>query len=107
MENNFLFLEVIKNKISICLDHDINYYYHFDIGNVLKIKENDKTIETFLNINRILLIGNIEITNPYFTTDWDSIRSERRKISEAIYYGYLLDITRNIDRNNKLTELGL
>ena len=31
------YFEIIKEGISICLDSDINYYHHFEVGEILCI----------------------------------------------------------------------
>jgi len=94
------YLEVMKDNVSICLDSDIDYYHHFKIGDILLIKMDN-------NLGITLEHGWIEVVNPSFTLDWDKTCSVRLSTASCIHKGVMVDITKNVDRDFKLKQLGI
>ena len=46
-------------------------------------------------------------SDPEFTLDWDKIRSARLPIYTLITKGYAVDVTKNVDREFRLNQLGI
>ena len=92
------YLEVMKNNVSICLDSDI--HHHFNVGDVLLIvMDNDLGIT--------LKHDCIEVVNPTFKLDWGKTCSARLSTASCISKGVMVDITKNVDRDFKLKQLGI
>lgn len=94
------YFEVMKDNVSICLDSDIGYHHHFKIGDVLLIIMDDDLGITLKN-------DWIEVVNPSFTLDWDKTCSARLSTASCINKGVMVDITKNVDRDFKLKQLGI
>ena len=93
------YLEVLVSDLSIELDSDIHYHHHYHIGDVIKI-------HMYSNKGPKVPFGGIEY-DAQFTYQWDSIKPKRLSISSLISLGYMADITKSIERNNKLSQLGI
>jgi hypothetical protein len=93
------YLEVASDKLSICLDTDINYYHHFKLGDLLLIEFGLDTV--------LLKFGHMTIKNPEFTENWDSIKSSILSISSCVSSGRLVDVSLQVERQDKLKQLGL
>lgn len=93
------YLEVASDKLSICLDTDINYYHHFKLGDLLLIVIQTHTI--------LLKFENMTIKNPEFTENWDSTKSSILSISSCVSSGRLVDVSLQVERQDKLKQLGL
>jgi hypothetical protein len=94
------YFEVIKDNVSICLDSDIGYHHHFKVGDILLIIMNE-------DLGITLKHGWIEVVNPSFKLDWDKTCSARLSTASCIDKGVFVDITKKVDRNFKLSQLGI
>lgn len=92
------YLEVASDKLSICLDTDINYYHHFKLGDLLLIE---------FGLHTVLKFENMTIKNPEFTENWDSTKSSILSISSCVSSGRLVDVSLQVERQDKLKQLGL
>ncbi len=96
------YLSVKTNRLSIELDSDIHYHEHFKEGDILTIQ---------LNANKPILVelnGKNLKRYPFdFKLDWDSTKSKIVSINEAIRLGLVSDITKSIERNEKLKKIGI
>lgn len=95
-------LQLLKNNVSILLDSDVNYYYHFEVDDVISIDFDSNSLK-LVSINN----SKIKIDSPTFVVDWDSTKSKRMAISSLISLNYLSDITNMINREKKLKSLGI
>jgi hypothetical protein len=94
------YLEVLTGVISICLDSDINSFHHFRVGDVIPIHMySDKG-------PKVVFGGKVEY-DAEFTIDWDKRMSARLTVAACISKGYLVDITKNVNRDEKLKSLGI
>lgn len=91
------YLEVISEGLSICLDSDINLYHHYKIGDVIKI--NYKLNESYLHFN------NLSVKYDGFTIDWDKVNQKRLSVTSCINAKYITDITKQIEREEKLNKI--
>jgi hypothetical protein len=95
------YLEVIKEGLSICLDSDINFYHHYQIGDVIKIDYSASNREVFINSPII----NSKFKFDGFTVDWGKVNQKKLPINSCINSKYIVDITKQIIRNEKLNEI--
>jgi hypothetical protein len=93
------YLEVIKWGISICLDTDVRYYHEFEIGDIINI-------HMYSDKGPKVVFGKTEY-DAEFTIDWDKCYSARLSVITGISKGYLVDITKGVDRQEKLNQLGI
>lgn len=97
------YLEVLVSDVSIELDSDVHYYHHYHVGDIIKIyMYSDKGPKVSFGDKP----GQAEY-DAQFTYQWDSIQSKRLTISSLIQMGYVCDITKMLDRNEKLSKLGI
>ena len=99
------YLEVVKNNVSICLDSDIGYHHHFKVGDIILVEYDIKG-----NTNLIFdgLSRQYSITSAVeFKIDWDKTCSMRLSIAGCITKGYMVDVTKNVQREEKLKTLGI
>ena len=94
------YLQIVKDNVSILADSDVGYYHQFKIDDVIEVVMNDD-LGISLNINGWI------IQNPRFTIDWDKKDYQQLSIASAVMNGYMMDITKGVERNNKLKELGI
>ena len=94
------YLEVIKEGISICLDSDINYHHHFEIGDIIYIN-------MYSDKGPKVVFGGYAEYNAEFTLDWNKTVSTRLSIAGCITKGIMADITKQVDRDFKLKQLGI
>jgi hypothetical protein len=94
------YLEVIREGISICLDTDVQYHHRFEVGDVIPIHMySDKG-------PKVVFGGRVEY-DAEFTIDWDKTESVRLTVASCITKGYLVDITKGVERQEKLKSLGI
>lgn len=94
------YLEVIKWGISICLDTDVHYYHEFEVGDIIPIHMySDKG-------PKVVFGGRVEY-DAEFVLDWDKTASARLTVACCITKGYLVDITKGVERQEKLKSLGI
>ncbi len=99
---NKCYFEVMREDISICLDTDIHYHHHFKIGDIIYVN-----MYPYKNIySNKVLFGTIEY-DAIFTLDWNKTCSSRLTVVDCITKGYLTDVTKNVDREFKLNQLGI
>lgn len=98
------YLEVIKPNISICIDTDIHYHHQFKIGDIILVEYDIKS--TTLKFSGVSCYYSLT-SGPEFTLDWDKIQSARLSIATLITKGYAVDVTKNVDRDFKLRQLGI
>ncbi len=94
------YLEVLKDNVSICLDSDVRYYHQFEIGDVIHI-------HMYSDKGPKVVFGGYAEYDAEFTLHWDKTSSARLTIDVLITKGYLSDITKNVDREFKLNQLGI
>ena len=94
------YLQIVKDNVSILADSDIGYYHQFKIDDVIEIVM-DQNLGVSLNINGWI------IQNPKFTIDWDKKNYQQLSIASSVMNGYMVDITKSVERNKKLDELGI
>ena len=94
------YLEVMREGVSICLDTDVQYHHRFNVGDVIPIHMySDKG-------PKVVFGGRIEY-DAEFTLDWDKAFSVRLTMASCITKRYLVDITKNVNRDEKLKSLGI
>jgi len=93
------YLEVLKDSVSICLDTDVHYHHQFNLGDVI-------TIHMYSDKGPKVVLGRAEY-DAEFTIDWDKTCSMRLSVAGCITKGYLADVTKNVDREFKLNQLGI
>ena len=99
------YLEVVKNNVSICLDTDVQYHHEFNIGDIILVEYdiNGKTTLIFdvMSMSYSITFG------AEFKIDWDKTCSTRLSIAGCITRGYMVDVTKNVQRDEKLKTLGI
>ena len=94
------YLEVMREGVSICLDTDVQYHHRFNVGDVIPIHMySDKG-------PKVIFGGRVEY-DAEFTLDWDKAFSVRLTVATCISKGYMVDITKNVNRDEKLKSLGI
>jgi hypothetical protein len=89
------YLKVNREKISICLDSDINYYHHYKVGDIIQIEVGPE-----LGVK----LHPYGIENPLLTMDWNEILSARVPIGRLLEIGHLIDVTKVVNRD-KLIDI--
>jgi len=98
------YLSVLKDNVSICIDSDIGYHHRFKIGDVIFVEYDIKS--TILRFDGMSI--QYSITNsPEFLLDWDKTVSARLTVAGCIIKGVMVDITKQVDRDFKLKQLGI
>ena len=94
------YLEVLREGVSICLDTDVQYHHRFEVGDVIPIHMySDKG-------PKVVFGGRVEY-DAEFTIDWDKTSSARLTVAGCITRGYLVDVTKGVNRQEKLKILGI
>jgi len=96
------YLQVVKDNVSILVDSDLGYHHHFKIDDVIEVVMDDN-LEVSLNIHGWI----IQKFGARFTIDWDKFDRQELSIASAVMKGYMIDITKGVERNKKLDELGI
>jgi aryl-phospho-beta-D-glucosidase BglC (GH1 family) len=94
------YLQIVKDNVSILVDSDIGYYHQFKIDDIIEVVMSDD-LGVSLNIHGWI------IQNPRFTIDWDKKDYQQFTIVSTVVNGYMIDITKGVERNKKLDELGI
>ena len=95
------YLEVLMEGVSICLDTDVQYHHRFRVGDVISIHMySDKG-------PKVVFGGRVEYDADEFTIDWDKTASVSLTVASCISKGYLVDITKGVERQEKLNILGI
>lgn len=94
------YLEVIKWGISICLDTDVQYYHEFKIGDVIPI-------HMYSDKGPKVVFGGYTEYDAEFTLDWDKRANATLTVASCIIKGYLVDVTKGVQRQEKLKSLGI
>ena len=94
------YLEVLKDDVSICLDTDIRHYHQFEIGDIINI-------HMYSDKGPKVVFGGYAEYDAEFTLDWDKAFSVRLTVASCITKRYLVDITKNVHRDEKLKSLGI
>ena len=94
------YLEVIKWGISICLDTDVHYYHEFKIGDVIPI-------HMYSDKGPKVVFGGYTEYDAEFTLDWDKRANATLTVASCIIKGYLVDVTKGVQRQEKLKSLGI
>lgn len=97
------YLEVISPHLSIELDSDINFYHHYKVGDIIEVHMYSGL--SFPTGAKVCLYGSEY--DAKFTSCWDSVNSKKLSIASAIHLKYVADITININRDDKLSQLGI
>ena len=96
------YLQVVKDNVSVLVDSDLGYHHHFKIDDVIEVVMDDN-LGISLNINGWI----IQRFGARFTIDWDKFDRQELSIASAVMKGYMIDITKGVERNKKLDELGI
>lgn len=94
------YLQIVKDNVSVLVDSDVGYYHQFKVDDIIEVIMDDN-LGISLNINGWI------IEKPEFTIDWDKKDYQQLSIASAVMNGYMIDITKGVERNNKLKELGI
>ncbi len=94
------YLEVMKSGVSICLDTDVHYHHHFKVGDIIPI-------HMYSNKGPKVVFGGYTEYDAEFTIDWDKTSSARLSVAGCITKGYLVDVTKGVNRQEKLNQLGI
>ena len=99
------YLEVLVDNLSICVDSDVQYYHQFKVGDVIPI-------HMYSDKGPKVVFGSTEYDRSVeydaeFTLDWDKRMSTRLSVVICITKNYLVDITKNVHRDEKLKSLGI
>ena len=94
------YLEVMREGVSICLDTDVQYHHHFKVGDIIPI-------HMYSDKGPKVVFGVYTEYDAQFTLDWDKTTSARLSIANLITKGYLADVTKNLERDIKLNQLGI
>ncbi len=94
------YLEVMREGVSICLDTDVQYHHHFKVGDIIPI-------HMYSDKGPKVVFGVYTEYDAQFTLDWDKKTSARLSIANLITKGYLVDVTKNLERDIKLNQLGI
>jgi hypothetical protein len=93
------YLQIVKDNVSILA---VGYYHQFKIDDVIEVVMDDN-LGISLNINGWI----IQKFGARFTIDWDKFDLQELSIASAVMNGYMIDITKGVERNKKLDELGI
>ena len=96
------YLQIVKDNVSILVDSDVGYHHHFKIDDVIEVVMDDN-LGVSLNIHGCV----IRKFGARFTIDWDKKDYQQLSIASSIMKGYMIDITKGVERNRKLDELGV
>ena len=99
------YLEVVKNNVSICLDTDVQYHHEFNIGDIILVEYDIKGKTTL--IFDVMSMSYSITFGAEFIIDWDKTCSMRLSIAGCITKGYMVDVTKNVQREEKLKTLGI
>ena len=94
------YLEVMREGVSICLDTDVHYHHQFKIGDVIPI-------HMYSDKGPKVVFGGYSEYDAEFTLDWDKTSSVRLTVAGCITKGYLVDVTKGVNRQEKLNQLGI
>jgi len=94
------YLEVMKSGVSICLDTDVQYHHQFGVGDIIPI-------HMYSDKGPKVVFGRSSEYDAEFTLDWNKTFSARLSVAGCITKGYLVDVTKNVDRDIKLNQLGI
>lgn len=103
------YLEVMREGVSICLDTDVHYHHHFKVGDIIPI-------HMYSDKGPKVVFGGYTEYDGEFTIDWDKTSSARLSVagclaattsSGFITKGYLVDVTKGVNRQEKLNQLGI
>lgn len=94
------YLQIVKDNVSVLVDSDLGYHHHFKIDDVIEVVMDDN-LGISLNING----WTIQKFGTRFTIDWDKKDYQQLSIASAVMKGYMIDITKGVERDNKLKEL--
>lgn len=96
------YIHINTDRLSLELDSDINYHLDFKPGDILTIESNaNKFMICELNGERIGYYEN------NLKLDYDKSLSASITISKAIELKLASDITKMVERNEKLKKLGI
>jgi hypothetical protein len=94
------YLEVMREGVSICLDTDVQYHHQFGVGDIIPI-------HMYSDKGPKVVFGRSSEYDAEFTLDWNKTFSARLSVAGCITKGYLVDVTKNVDRDIKLNQLGI
>jgi len=94
------YLEVMREGVSICLDTDVHYHHHFKVGDIIPI-------HMYSDKGPKVVFGGYTEYDAEFTIDWDKTSSARLSVAGCITKGYLVDVTKGVNRQEKLNQLGI
>lgn len=93
------YLQVLEPSLSICLDSDVNFYHHYEVGDIIRI-------HMYSDKGAKVPFGSVEY-DAQFTYKWSDISSRRLTIASLVSLGYMVDITKMVHRQEKLSQLGI
>ena len=94
------YLEVMREGVYLFRYGCSRYHHRFNVGDVIPIHMySDKG-------PKVIFGGRVEY-DAEFTLDWDKAFSVRLTVATCISKGYMVDITKNVNRDEKLKSLGI
>ena len=103
------FYEIKESGISLCMDHDVAYYHHFEVGEIICISNYyNPTLEYIINKTHK---WNTKYKFETFSKNWSSTNHQKWTIPECVYQGYFKEVDKNIVlsgiRELRLKEIGI
>jgi hypothetical protein len=103
--NKIYYFEVLVDNLSICIDSEVAYYHYFKKGDIIEYyyKKN------YINLEVSMIKINVgEFLFDRFVVDWDKIHSwSSSLITEFIEKGMVADVTKQVERDQKLKQLDI
>jgi hypothetical protein len=107
------YLQIVKDNVSILIDSDIGYHHHFKIDDVIEVLMDD-SLRIFITGRRSSFFNSFTLSTDgwvvkgkTFIIDWNKKDYKHLSIASAIMKGYMIDITKVVERDDKLKELGV
>lgn len=94
------YLKVVKSGISICLDTHLSYYHEYKVEDIISIHMYSD------NGPKVVFDEGVEY-NAQFRLDWDKRANATLTVATCIIKGYLVDVTKGVNRQEKLKSLGI
>ena len=105
MMSKIYYFEVLVDNLSVCLDEETAYFHKFNKGDIIEYyyKKN------YINLEVAMIKINVgEFLFDRFVVDWDKIHSwSSSLITEFIEKGMVADVTKQVDRDQKLKQLDI
>lgn len=105
MMSKIYYFEVLVDNLSVCLDEETAYFHKFNKGDIIEYyyKKN------YINLEVAMIKINVgEFLFDRFVVNWDKIHSwSSSLITEFIEKGMVADVTKQVERDQKLKQLDI